>query len=289
MSEIDEHEPEPKIPSAFKTTGSASKKVPSKAMAQRSRDTRLPTVRTGSVFDRLYKTQTAASKAWTPVRSEARKGKFATPSNRRKATRVTASVDDSLKVFQRLHITGTVSNTSKRIIPAKEAGAFSPQRKSLTPLKSMQPARTPARTPSRRSKDTYVYSPRMKPLTKLFFDSKYHPGIGKERVDPIKLGYSFFQVFCEYENEGITSEQIAREIIIAFFKKDFASGRYWEMHEPTVTQRNGEDHGFNVKMAATYDAEDARRVASAQGVVRCFPEKKEIHVLNYIYDVATDL
>lgn len=213
-------------PSAFGTLGATSKKVPSKAISQRSKDSRLPTARAGSVFDRLYKTQTAASKAWTPVRSEVRRGKYSAPGGRKKNTRVTASIDDSLKVFQRLHITGTVANTSKRITPVKELGAVTPQRKSRTPLRSMQEARTPTRTPSRRTKDAFVYSPRMKPLTKLYFQSKYHPGIGKERVDPIKLGYSFFQVFCEYENGGITSEQISREIIIAFFKKDFASGRY---------------------------------------------------------------
>lgn len=61
------------------------------------------------------------------------------------------------------------------------------------------------------------------------------------------------------------------------------------MHEPTVVQRNGEEHGFNVKMSATYDAEDEFQVASAQGVVRCYPENKEIRVLNYIYDVTTDV
>jgi hypothetical protein len=72
----------------------------------------------------------------------------------------------------------------------------------------------------------YVYSPRIKPLTALYFDSRYHPGIGREKVDPISLGSTFFQMFCEYENGGLTPAQIAREIIIAFFRKDFPSGRY---------------------------------------------------------------
>ena len=66
------------------------------------------------------------------------------------------------------------------------------------------------------------------------------------------------------------------------------SYRHWELHEPTVTQRNGEEHGFNVKMSATHDVEDSYQVASAQGVVRCYPENREIRVLNYIYDVTTD-
>jgi len=56
-----------------------------------------------------------------------------------------------------------------------------------------------------------------------------------------------------------------------------------------VDRRPGEEHGYNVKMCATYDWEDAFRIASAQGVVRCNPEKKEISVLNYIYDVTSDL
>jgi hypothetical protein len=93
----------------------------------------------------------------------------------------------------------------------------------------------------------------MKPLTKLTFKSRYHPGLGLEVVQPIKLGNHFFQSFCEYENSGLDSEQIAKvsggthlingaslcgtsnrfvviflflqEIIVAFFKKDFPAGR----------------------------------------------------------------
>lgn len=76
----------------------------------------------------------------------------------------------------------------------------------------------------RKMKVGYVYSPRMKPLTTLYFDSKYHH-VPKETVNPLSMGYTFFQNFCEYENGGLTSAEIAREIIIAFFKKDFATGR----------------------------------------------------------------
>ena len=65
--------------------------------------------------------------------------------------------------------------------------------------------------------------------------------------------------------------------------------RHWELHEPTVEQRPGEEHSYNVKMCATYDWQDAFRIASAQGVVQCQPEKREISVLNYIYDVSSDL
>lgn len=65
--------------------------------------------------------------------------------------------------------------------------------------------------------------------------------------------------------------------------------RHWELHEPTVDRRPDEKHGYNVKMCATYDWEDAFRIASAQGVVRCEPEKEQISVLNYIYDVTSDV
>jgi hypothetical protein len=50
----------------------------------------------------------------------------------------------------------------------------------------------------------------MKPLTKLTFKSRYHPGLGLEVVEPINLGNHFFQRFCEYENSDIDSEQIAK-------------------------------------------------------------------------------
>lgn len=187
-----------------------------KATAQRARDTRLPSVRTGSVFDRLYKTQTAASKAWTPARQQVR---------RVNVTPTKAGVDDTLNVFSRLHITSTVSNSGKKFGTGRSTNIR------YTPVKEkkLSPAKTQIRTPTSTSRSgltSYVYSPRMKPLTKLYFDSKYHPGLGVEAVEPIKLGYSFFQSFCEYESGGLDSKQIAREIIVAFFKKDFPAGRY---------------------------------------------------------------
>jgi hypothetical protein len=212
----------------------------SKATASRNRDTRLPSARTGSVFDRLYKTQTAssaASKARTPVGYAARRGgNFSTPpSAKSRGTRRTpssgkstgSSVDDSVKIFQRLHITGTAANASKRLSSKHHHPPRFSSPKQRSPHKNMPSMRTPLKSASKKSsKIGYVYSPRMQPLTALYFDSKYHPGIGKEKVEPIKLGSNFFQNFCEYENGGLTSEQIAREIIIAFFKKDFPAGRY---------------------------------------------------------------
>lgn len=204
----------------------------SKATTPRTRDIRLPSGKTGSVFDRLYKTQTAASKAWSPARNEARRGgTYSTPTPSSSNGQRTppsgrsnaSSVDDSTEIFQRLHITGTVANASKRVTP-KHSVHLNNSRSMRSPSKSIPSTHTPLKG-GKKPKVGYVYSPRMKPVTTLYFDSKYHPGIGKETVDPIKLGYSFFQMFCEYENGGLTTEQIAREIIIAFFKKDFPFGR----------------------------------------------------------------
>lgn len=124
----------------------------------------------------------------------------------------------------------------------------------------------------------------MKPLTKLTFKSRYHPGLGLETIDPIKLGNQFFQSFCEYENCGIDSEQLAKEIIVAFFKKDFPKGRHWTLLEPSIIQKA--DESFDVKMSAEYDKSNVYRVASAHGVVRCLPSKQEVRVENYIYDVS---
>ena len=69
----------------------------------------------------------------------------------------------------------------------------------------------------------------------------------------------------------------------------FLPHRHWELHEPTVEDRPGSENSFQVKMCATYDWEDMFRIASAQGVVKCDPEKKEVSVLNYIYDITSDL
>jgi len=94
-----------------------------------------------------------------------------------------------------------------------------------SPSRKIPSTRTPFIASLKSPSVKYVYSPRIKPLTSLYFDSKYHPGMGRERIDPISLGSSFFQAFCEYENGGLTPAQIAREIIIAFFRKDFPAGR----------------------------------------------------------------
>ena len=65
--------------------------------------------------------------------------------------------------------------------------------------------------------------------------------------------------------------------------------RHWELHEPTVEERPGLGSSYHVKMCATYDWQDAFRIASAQGVVQCNPDAKEVSVLNYMYDVTSDL
>eukprot|EP00980_Cylindrotheca_fusiformis_P024088 scaffold11525_cov135-Cylindrotheca_fusiformis.AAC.4 len=174
----------------------------------------------GSVFDRLYKAQTAASRGRQKTQRAAAKAWNPTPRNVDVVHRTpskTLSTDDCSKIFTRLHITSTVSNASKR---AKPWHPTTPANTTRSPLR-----RTPAKTPSTKAGEEFVYSPRMKPLTKLTFKSKYHPGLGLEVVEPIKLGNQFFQRFCEYENCEIDSEQIAKDIIVAFFKKDFPAGR----------------------------------------------------------------
>lgn len=247
-----------------------------KAKATRSRDSRLPTARaSSSVFDRLYKTQTASSKAWVAARRQNEKIRR-TPVKKKKA----GGADECSQIFTRLHITGTISQTSKRLYGTKHPKT--PERKART-----RPSLSPAKTPSARKADEFVYSPRMKPLTKLTFKSRYHPGLGLETIQPIKLGFKFFQQFCEYEHGGIDSEQIARDIIVAFFKKDFPAGsRHWNVNEPKVEKKS--ENVFDVSMNATYDWK-CHRVASARGVVRFLASGKEVRVENYLYDVTGDL
>lgn len=108
----------------------------------------------GSVFDRLYKTQTAASRsrqkthraaanAWNPNYRHASSA-HRTPTN-------SLSTDDCSKIFTRLHITSTVSNTSKW---AKPRHPTTPSKTVRSPLR-----RTPAKTPSTKSREEFVYSP----------------------------------------------------------------------------------------------------------------------------------
>jgi hypothetical protein len=46
-----------------------------------------------------------------------------------------------------------------------------------------------------------------------------------EDVQPIKLGFHFFQSFCEYESGQMDARTLAKEMIQAFFKQDFPSER----------------------------------------------------------------
>lgn len=75
-----------------------------------------------------------------------------------------------------------------------------------------------------------------------------------------------------------------KDIILAFFKKDFPAGKQWEMHDPEVTEISRDV--FKVKMSAAFTSRNKSEVASAQGVVRCLPEKREVRVENYIYDMS---
>ncbi|CAJ1936045.1 unnamed protein product [Cylindrotheca closterium] len=169
----------------------------------------------GSVFDRLYKSSTAASRSRLKTHRAAARAPI----------KKIAVDEDCSKIFNRLYISGTISNTGKRVTPRHPSTPF--KKTVRSPLN-----RTPAKTPSTKSRDSFVYSPRMKPLTKLTFKSKYHPSLGALDTPPLKLGMSFFQSFCQYETGEKDSKGLAKEIIVAFFKKDSPAGKQWELHDP---------------------------------------------------------
>ena len=110
------------------------------------------------------------------------------------------------------------------------------------------------------------------------------------------MGYTFFQTFCEYETGGIDSEHIAKEIFIAFFKKDHSQGiRHWKLHEPEVGKdiksRQSRRGGtvYPLTMNATYAWGNIYRVAHAKGLVRFKgSQNKEIRVENFTYKLTGD-
>ena len=53
--------------------------------------------------------------------------------------------------------------------------------------------------------------------------------------------------------------------------------------------RPGEGIVFDVKMGANYVWEGIQQRATAQGVVRCLPEKQQVIMHNYKCDVIGDL
>jgi hypothetical protein len=210
----------------------------SKSSADRSRDTRLPSSRSSaSVFDRLYKTHTAASRSLvrkvtaTTATSPPFQTSVSSKTTPTKKRVVGVKLDDELLVFSRLHISGTVANTSKRYTqrhpsgrkhssPAVRAGA-----RAGTGADAGGGSATSHHSPTRTQTGSLVFSPQMKPKTKLLIRSKYHSGAELEELAPISFGYSFFQAFCEYEAGHLEAKELAVEIIQAFFKKDFPAGR----------------------------------------------------------------
>ncbi|KAG7373276.1 hypothetical protein IV203_034000 [Nitzschia inconspicua] len=294
------------------TTTSTVFATPSqKATASRASDPRLPTVtstKSSSVFDRLYKSDTVSSRTHRISSRAMLSPKVRAGLRNNKVT----NVDQELQLFSRLGVSDATpsansrrSNRTPHKIKLSALGhtSFStpPPKLSTYQLLHTAPHTAPSKTSvvasssgtTRRVAARYEFSPRMKPVTKLYFISKFHPGVGLESVDPISLGYTFFQAFCEYESGSMDAPTIAKEILVAFFKKDFPAGRHWQLHEPIVGDKMvgktaKEGTWYRVSMSATYDWEDAYRVAQAKGVVRFRRAQKEIRIENYRYDLTGD-
>ena len=310
---------------AIRSTPNFSKK----ATASRV-DSRLPAVKSTSVFDRLYKSHTVASKSHNlTTRAKMRPSTRAKLPYRGTSAKKSASdIEKDLLIFSSMSISRSnrvstphkISWTSKGGKKSSSSPSFAtPQPRKKRPSSSSYQAphtaptksssaftgsssmSTPIATTPRSSKRVYEFSPRMKPITKLYYVSKFHPGLGLEPVAPISLGYTFFQTFCEYETGGIDSETIAKEIFLAFFKKDFPSIRHWKLHEPTLAKVNSKKNNdspsgrggggtiaYAIKMNATYSWKDTYRFANARGVVRIKGIQKEIRVENFTYDLTGD-
>jgi len=255
--------------------------------ASRVSDHRLPAVKSTSVFDRLYKSHTIASKSHTEKdllifnrMSISRSKKMSTPhkiSWESKGGRKLASPSPFTTPQPRKNGSAPSSWINHTGVPDSTP----------TKLSSSSPGITSTPTGSYKrstTKRVYEFSPRMKPLTKLYFVSKFHPGLGPEPVDPISLGYTFFQTFCEYETGEIDPEEIAKEIFVAFFKKDFPCIRQWKLQEPSISTIDGRNEcAYSIKMSATHVKGNTSKVTKARGVVRFKQNQKEIIVENFTY------
>ena len=285
--------------------------TPRKATARRSCDSRLPAVKSTSVFDRLYKSHTVASKSRTLSSRAKLKPSTRAKLAKRNTSGISIDVEKDLLNFNHISISRSSKVSTPHKIQLESKGgkgsapfSFStPQPKKQLSSYGKAPRTAPSKssintftsTP-RSSKRIFEFSPRMKPLTKLYFASKFHPGVGPEPIEPISLGYTFFQTFCEYETGGIDSEHIAKEIFIAFFKKDLSQGiRHWKLHEP-VLDKNSESPrsrhdgtAYPLTMNATYSWGNTYRVAHAKGVVRFKgSQNREIMVENFTYNLTGD-
>ena len=278
--------------------------TPTKATARRSRDPRLPAVKSTSVFDRLYKSHTVASKSHTLSSRAKLKPSTRAKLGRRNTADLTIDVDNDLLNFNNMRISRSRKpSTPHKIQLEKGAGPFpfsTPQPKKRGSSYGKAPLSAPSKSSASsifsltpRSGRAYEFSMQMKPLTKLYFDSKYQPGLGPQAIEPKSLGYTFFQTFCEYETGGIDSEHIAKEIFIAFFKKDHSRGiRHWKLYEPVIdtesrspqSKRGGT--AYPLTMDATYSWGNVYRVAHAKGVVRF--KGSQIIVENFTYNLTGD-
>mmetsp|Transcript_3712 Transcript_3712/g.8864 ORF Transcript_3712/g.8864 Transcript_3712/m.8864 type:complete len:349 (-) Transcript_3712:17-1063(-) len=285
--------------------------TPSKAKARRNLDHRLPAVKSSSVFDRLYKSHTVSTKSYTLSSRTKLKPSARAKLGNRNTSQISINVEKDLTNFNRMSISRSKRvSTPHKIQGGRTSSPFSfstPQPKQGKKLFSTNlhaPHTAPSKSSSsstfrvtpRFSRKVYEFSPRMKPLTKLYFASRFHPGIGAEAIEPISLGYTFFQTFCEFETGGIDAEQIAKEIFIAFFKKDHSRGiRHWKIHEPVVDQhrssprRRCDETVYPLTMNATYAWGSTYRVAHTKGVVRFKgPQNREIYVEDFSYNLTGD-
>jgi len=285
----------------IKTTATRTPNFSKKATVSRMLDPRLPVVKSTSVFDRLYKSHTAASKSHAlSYHAKLKPSTRAKLPNRRTSGKSANNIEKDLLIFNRMTISRSKRvSTPHKINWGSNSGKMSSYPPCTTsPLNKKRPSHTPptkysTTTTPRSSKRVYEFSPRMKPITKLYYDSKFHPGLGLELVDPISLGYKFFQSFCDFETGGIGSETIAKEIFLAFFRKDFPSIRHWKLQEPVLTKNSknrtdecGGTIAYSIMMDATYSWEDAYRVTHARGVIRF--KRKEIRVENFTYVTSGD-
>lgn len=127
----------------------------------------------------------------------------------------------------------------------------------------------------------------------VYMSDGYHTGSGDPplNVYDMSRNTALRDVVLEYERGTMNPATLCREIIEAFFDKEFVgNGKHWDRDGSSVSQlassSNDEYVSYASVCSATWDWKDIYAVASSKATIRVFLQKPEIHILEYKYYVA---
>ena len=133
-----------------------------------------------------------------------------------------------------------------------------------------------------------------KPKYTIFVSDRYSRTQPQPFSENDLISLDLVDVLIAFEDEELTTEDIACEMIDALFDRDFKGGDNWDIDEGTARELDDDEYdgeakegfAFAVKRQARFDHDDEYKVAASKGIVTIWPDKHEIRVENYTFFAA---